>query len=65
MKRNEKEAEFLGGCIELTAEGFVTVSQRRYDELIKKEAFYDELAKDKVINVYLSQALLAKEEDHE
>lgn len=33
----------------------ITISLERYDELIKKEVLYDELTKDKCINMYLYQ----------
>jgi len=33
----------------------ITISLERYDELIKKEVLYDELTKNKGINMYLFQ----------
>lgn len=39
----------------------VTISLERYDELIKKEAIYDELTKDKKFNIYLFQEVEDKE----
>ena len=38
----------------------VTISLERYDELIKKEAIYDELTKDKKFNIYLFQEVEEK-----
>ena len=39
--------------VEIKQETTVTVPLARYDELIRKEAIYDELMKDKGVNVYL------------
>lgn len=36
---------------------YIMIDQDRYDELIKKEALYDEIMKDKEISIYLYSRL--------
>ena len=55
-----KSKDILGNvCI--TADEAVAISLERYDELVKKEAIYDEFMKDKELNIYPYTRIAEKE----
>lgn len=51
------------GNVHIIADEAVAISLERYDELIKKEAIYDEFMKDKELNIYPYQRIAVKEEE--
>lgn len=55
-----KSKDILGN-VHITADEAVSISLERYDELVKKEAIYDEFMKDKELNIYPYTRIAVKE----